>query len=84
MFTYMFLIVKGILKGLKAKLQPHFARWCTPINFEKAKPSAAAFEISMDGTKLEEFDSPMVEEVKTVQTQFDYYYSNNMNNSSFY
>ena len=32
MVTYVFLIVHGILKGLKAKLQPHFARWCTAKN----------------------------------------------------
>jgi hypothetical protein len=42
MVTYMFLIVKGMLKGLKAKLQPNFARWCTFKNINKAKPTAAA------------------------------------------
>jgi hypothetical protein len=42
MVTYMFLIVKGIFKGLMAKLQPYFARWCTARNLKKAKPRAAA------------------------------------------
>jgi hypothetical protein len=45
MVTYVILIVYGILKGLKAKLQPHFTRWCTAKNQTKAKPSAAAYEI---------------------------------------
>jgi hypothetical protein len=42
MVTYMFLIVYGILKGLKGKLQPHFTRWCTARNLNKAKPEAVA------------------------------------------
>jgi hypothetical protein len=42
MVTYMILIVYGILKGLKAKLQPHFSRWFTAKNLNKAKPTAAA------------------------------------------
>ena len=79
MVTYMFLIVKGILKGLKAKLHPHFARWCTARNLKKAKPSPADYQISKDCTKLEENDQSLIEEVKTIQTQFDYYYSNHMN-----
>jgi hypothetical protein len=55
MVTYMFFIVKGILKGLKAKLQPHIARWCPAKIQNKAKPSAAN-HISFDATKLEDFN----------------------------
>jgi hypothetical protein len=55
--TYLFLIVFGILKGIKTKLQPHFAQWCKARNLKKAKPSAAPYKIEKDGTKLKEFDS---------------------------
>jgi hypothetical protein len=54
--TYLFLIVFGILKGIKAKLQPHFARWCKARNLKKAKPSAAPYKIEKDGKKLKEID----------------------------
>jgi hypothetical protein len=62
----MFLIVSGILKGLKAKLQPRFARWCTARNLKKAKPSPNDNYISKDCTKVEEYDPSLVEEVKTI------------------
>ena len=52
----MLFIVKGIFKGLKAKLQPHLARWCTANSLNKAKPSDA-YQISLDATRLEEFNS---------------------------
>jgi hypothetical protein len=63
MVTYMLFIVKGIFKGLKAKLQPHFARWCTAKILNKAKPSDA-YQFSLDATRLEDFNSSEKEKAR--------------------